>query len=469
MKKPSKKFTVYSLQKMLDISISAVNRQLSTVNYARGQVLIGITILFTAATLVLVLGVLLPSARAISIVTDFQLSKQSYYTAEAGSEDAYFRIRRSMATAFPSTLTLASSTATITVTPTSFTEEQIISKGNANNLIRSVIKYLTVTDGFDFSFALQSGLGGIYLYNNSAINGNIYSSGVIQGNNSTANSWNLVKGSIVSAGPNGLVSKVHATSSVYSHTINNTTIDGDGYYQTFDGASSTVTIAGTAHPNSADQPVVAMPVTDALIQQWEADAAAGGSVTCSAGTYTITSSVTIGPKKIPCNLVISGNGTIVTLTDTLWVTGNISISGSGGSGVQIKVADAIGDKSVSVIADNPSSPLTSGEVTIDGNSNFYGSNGNADSYVMLISMNTSAESGGANLAINVINGAAGNLLIYAPHGQIELQNNVNMREVTAYKLTLINNTVVNYAIGLAQTLFTTGSGGSWKIKRWQEI
>ena len=88
---------------------------------------------------------------------------------------------------------------------------------------------------------------------------------------------------------------------------------------------------------------------------------------------------------------------------------------------------------------------------------------------MLISRNTSSESGGANLAINIINGAAGNLLVYAPHGEIKLQNNVNMREVTSYKLTLINNSVVNYAIGLAQTLFTSGAGGSWKIKRWQEI
>jgi len=435
----------------------------------RGQVLIGITVLFTAAVMVIVLGVLSPTIRELQIASDFHASKQSYYAAEAGSEDAYYRIRKAMTTSFPETMTIASSTATVTLTPTSFTEEQILSRGNDRNLIRSVIKYLTVTDGFDFSFALQSGLGGIYLFNNSVVNGNIYSSGVIQGGNASANSWNLIKGSIVSAGVSGLVDKIHATSTVYSHTITNSTIDKDAYYQTFNGATSSVTIGGTAHPNSVDQPAATMPVADSLIQEWETDAAAGGSVTCTNGSYTISASVAIGPKKIPCDLNISGNGTVVTLMGTLWVTGNISVNGSGGAGVQMKVSDTIGDKSVSIIADNASSPTTSGEVTINGNSNFYGSTGNADSYVMFISMNTSAEGGGSNLAINVINGAAGNLLIYAPHGQIELQNNVDMREVTSYKLTLLNNTVVNYAIGLAQTLFTSGSGGSWKIKRWQEI
>jgi len=255
---------------------------------------------------------------------------------------------------------------------------------------------------------------------------------------------------------------------VYSHTITNTTIDKDAYYMTFAGATSSVTVSGTKYPNSPDQPPIAMPVSDALIAQWESDAANGGSVTCTNGSYTISSSVTIGPKKIPCDLTVSGNGTIVTLTGTLSVTGNITINGSGGSGVQMKVSDSIGNKSVAVIADKTTDQTGSGKVIITGNSNFYGSTGGADSYVVVVSMNTSAENSGSNIAIDVINGAAGNLLIYAPHGEIKLENNVNLREVTAYKLTLINNVVVNYSIGLAQTLFTSGSGGAWKIKQWKE-
>ncbi|MFA6898302.1 MAG: hypothetical protein WC250_02765, partial [Candidatus Paceibacterota bacterium] len=103
---------------------------------------------------------------------------------------------------------------------------------------------------------------------------------------------------------------------------------------------------------------------------------------------------------------------------------------------------------------------------------FYGSEtndvANPDSYVMLVSRNTGAESGSGAIAIIAGSNTAGNLLLYAPHGEIRLYNNVVLREVTGYKLSLFNNTEVLYNIGLAQPLFTAGPGGQWKIKRWRE-
>ena len=435
---------------------------------SRGQAMLITTVLFAAGTLAVVFGAIAPMIRAVQIGGDLQESKQSYFTAEAGAEDAYYRVRNNVAVTFPYTLTLSTSTADISLETTGILEEQIISKGNANNLIRTVVKELTVTDGFSFNFGVQTGIGGLYMNNNSVVNGNVYSSGIVTSSNGSPNNYNLIKGAVVSAGPSGSVSYVHATSSVYARLIHDATVDGDAHYQTFGGATSSVTVAGTKYPNSSDQPTTTFPISDTLIATWEATAAAGGSVTCTNGSYTISSNVTIGPKKIPCNLTVSGNGTTLTLTGNVWVTGNITISGSGGTGVQMRVADSVGNKSIPIIADNQSNRSGSALISIDGNSNFYGSTGNNESYVMLLSQNNSAESGGSNIAINVVNGAAGNLLIYASHGEIKLQNNVNLREVTAYKLTLINNTVVNYAIGLAQALFTAGPGGSWKIKRWRE-
>ena len=435
---------------------------------SRGQVMLIITVLFAAAMLTIVFGVLSPIIREIQIGSDLQQSKQSYFTADAGGEDAYYRVRNNQTITFPYTLTLATSTATVSVDITGPTEEEITSQGNANNLIRTVTKDLTVTDGFSFNFGVQTGIGGLYMNNNSVVNGNVYSSGIVTSSNGSANSYNLIKGAVVSAGPNGSVTYVHATSTVYSRLIHDATIDGDAYYQTFGGATSSVTVTGTKYPNSTDQPTTTFPISDTLIATWETTAAAGGSVTCTNGSYTISSNVTIGPKKIPCDLTVSGNGTTVTLTGNVWVTGNITISGSGGTGVQMRVSDTIGDKSIPIIADNAGNQAGSGLISISGNSNFYGSTGNAESYVMLLSQNNSNQTGGSNVAINVINGAAGNLLIYASHGEIALQNNVNLREVTSYKLSLYNNTVVNYAIGLAQALFTAGPGGSWKIKRWRE-
>jgi len=436
----------------------------------QGQVMVVVTVLFSAVALAIVTSVMTPLMREVRIGSDLLLSKQSYFTAEAGSEDAFYRVKNVQTVSFPYTLSLASSTATMSSEMTGVTEQLIIAKGNANDLIRTVVKELTITDGYSFSYAVQTGRGGFFLYNNSTINGSIYANGPVVGGNSNANSYNIIHGGIVSAGPTGSVDHVRSTSTVYSHFIHHATIDGDAHYQSFNGASSTVTVAGTRFPDASDQPTTTFPISDALISQWEENAASGGSVTCTGDTYTISSSVTIGPKKIPCDLVISGNGTIVTLTGNLLVTGNITMNGTGGSGIQMKVADSVGDKSIAVIADDASDRAESGEVVISGNTNFYGSTGNANSYVLVISQNNGEETGeSSDDAIKVVNGAAGNLLIYASHGGIRLQNNVNLRGVTAYKLSLENNTVVNYSIGLAQTLFTSGSGGAWKIKRWQEL
>ncbi len=419
--------------------------------------MISVTFLMVIALLI-VIGITNPVARQIRTVYGLHLSRQSYFTAEADSEDSYYRIKNNYTSSFPKSMTLGSATTTTSLVVTGSGEEEITTEGNASNYIRKVYKSLTATDGYSFNYGVQSGLGGLSMSNNSVVLGNIYVNGTVTGSN------NVVTGSVVSAGPSGSVTGIHATSSMYAHTITNSTVDGDAYYQTL----TSTTVTGTKHPGSTDQPLISLPISDTLVAQWESDAAAGGSVTCTSGSYTISSNVTIGPKKIPCNLIISGNGTTVTLTGSVWATGNITISGTGGTGILMKVADSIGNKSIAMIAENSSAPTTSSLITASGNSNFYGSTGNTGSYVMLISMNTSAEQSGSVVAVDISNGAAGNILVYAPHGQIKLSNNVTLRELTAYKLTLINNSEVIYNIGLAQSIFTSGPGGSWKIKKWRE-
>ncbi len=425
-------------------------------------------IFFMLIGLIIVLGATTPVIRQIQIVRGLELSRQSYFAAEAGSEDAYYRVKNNLTISFPETLATGGATSVTSLTTTGVNEQEILAEGNASNYIRRVVKDIVLGDGFSFNFGVQAGVGGLYfLSNGSSILGNVYANGIVQGNSSTPNNYNPIVGSVVAAGPTGSISNIHATSTMYAHTIDHVTIDGDAYY----AATSTLTnatVSGIKHPGSADQPVIAFPITDALVGQWEGDASVPTPAVCTNGTYTISSDITIGPKKIPCNLVISGNGTTVTVAGAIWITGNITLDGTGGTGIQMRVADSVGDKTVPVIADNTSSQTTSSQISASGNSNFYGSTGNADSYVMLISMNKSAEQGGSNVAINVINGAAGNVLTYAPHGKIQLQNNVSLREVTAYNLTLDNNTQVIYSIGLAQPLFTSGPGGTWKVKKWKE-
>ncbi len=434
----------------------------------RGQVLVVALVFFTLIVVTTITGVTAPIVREIRAGKDLHLSKQSYFTAEAGSEDAYYRVHTNQSISFPTTLVLNNATATTERTLLDPLNQEIVTEGNAHDMIRTVVKNVTVTNGFGFVFALLTGIGGISLSNNASVRGDVYSNGPIIGTNASANSYNIIKGSVVSAGPSGFVERVRSTSTAYSHVMKNITVDKDAYYQHFAGATSSVTVTGTKYPNSVDLPVLPLPITDPLIEEWEADASTGGTATCVNGAYAITASVTIGPRKIPCDLSITGNGTVVTLAGTLWVTGNITIDGSGGSGVQIRVADSVGNKSVPILADNPGSNVTSAKITINGNSNFYGSTGNAGSYVILVSQNSSAETGGAELAIDVINGATGNVLTYAAHGNIRLQNNVYLRQVTAHKITLINNAIVDYSVALSQTILTYGAGGAWKVQKWKE-
>lgn len=415
---------------------------------------------FTIFALIIVIGVTSPIIRQVQMVRDFQSSKQSYFTAEAGSEDAFYRIKSNLSTSFPETLTLAGATATVEVATTGSNEQEITSQGNANNLIRTVIKDITVTDGFEFSFAVQVGLGGLRMQNDSDVIGNVYSTGPIQGDDKNKN---YILGDVVSSGSSGSITKVHATSSAYAHSISDSIVDQNAYYQSL----TNTTVTGTKFPGSSDQPDSTMPIPDSLLDQWESDAAAGGTIT-SPCPYNISSNTTIGPKKINCDVVISGNGTVVTLTGAVWINGNLTVNNN----PKFKVADSVGNKSVPILAHPSSNLTTKGIIDLNNDPDFYGSTSggvaNPDSYVMLVSRNTGAETGGAAVAITAGNHVSGNLLLYAPHGEITLSNDVILREVTSYQLNLKNNAQVYYTIGLAQPLFVSGPGGKWKIKRWRE-
>lgn len=447
----------------------------------RGQTMLILAIIFMAVTLTITLGLTSPIVRQFKIVGDLEMSKKSYFTAESGGEDAYYRIKNLLPTSFPSTFSMDGGSALIEVSTIGSNEQEILSRGNFNDHIRTVVKDITVTDGFSFNFAIQVGIGGLEMHNNSSVIGNVYSSGVVR---STSNGTRIY-GDVVSSGADGLVDAVNATGTVYAHEImGGSKICGDAHYQVIDstslsflnnpttGASSPCVSPlspGTAYPNSSNQPDAQMPIPDSLLDQWETDALAGGIINTPC-PYQITSgTVTIGPIRIDCDVTVSGNGTTVILAGAVWINGSLTVNNN----PKFKVADTVGNKSVPLITRSVSNPTGSGRIILNNNPEFYGSetNGvpNPDSYVMFISRNTSNFTGGSVIAASAGNNVAGNLLFYAPYGEIELSNNVLLRGITAYKLTLRNNTQARYNVGLAQPLFTSGPGGAWKIKRWKEI
>lgn len=415
-----------------------------------GQALITAIIFFLFISTTITLGVANPVLHQISISNDLARSKNSYFLSESLSEDIVYRLKTGKQVDATESLTLNGETATAAVSDI-LGGKSIVSTGNFSDAIRKIKTDLVMGSGASFYYGIQAGDGGFSLANSSSITGNAFSNGSITG------AGNDISGDVISAGTGGLISGIHVGGSAYAHTISNSTITDDAYYQSISGTS----VGGTSHPNSPDQDTSDLPITDSQIEEWKDAADDGGEVTCSGGNYNTPGTLTIGPKRIPCNLNIS-NGDQITLTGPLWVEGNINISNTG---TVIKISPSLSGVTIPIIADG-ANKTTGSKIDIANGISFQGAGSN--SYVLMISQNNNAEGGGSNQAISIANGANGKVLLYAGHGLINLANSVNIKEVTAYKINIANSAQVIYETGLANLLFSAGPGGGWTIDDWRE-
>lgn len=386
-------------------------------------------------------------------------SSQALAIAEAGLNKAVYQINQNPSYAGESNTSFGEGVFTVTITNVDSITKRVTATGYVPNATNpTATRIIKANIGIDdavvsFHYGVQSGMGGFRLDNTSSITGNVYSEGSVIGS-----SQNYIYGDVVSAGPNGLVYGIHATSSVYAHTIGNaskaTIIDKNAYYAS---TRTNTTVGGTSYPGSPDQATTSLPISDAQINEWETIAASGGTAACSGSSYNISSgTASLGPIKIPCDLNISGTS-VVTLNGHIWVTGNIIIQNS----AIVKIAPSLGAENIAIIADNPSNRLTSSTISVRNTASFQNS-GTSGSVILLVSQNNSAENGGGVTAIELSNSATA-LIAYAAHGLIPLANTVSLKEVTAYKITLQNSANVKYDTGLASTVFDSGPGGSWKF------
>ncbi|MEK9175183.1 MAG: pilus assembly PilX N-terminal domain-containing protein, partial [Patescibacteria group bacterium] len=120
---------------------------------------------------------------------------------------------------------------------------------------------------------------------------------------------------------------------LYAHTIQNSKVHGDAYYQTIDQYSldwlNTYSISpGVAHAATTDLPLANMPISDAQIDAWEAEAEDGdiyGDDPSEPCPYEPPSGATIGPMRIDCYFHIPNN-TSLTIKSPIWVNGDINIA-----------------------------------------------------------------------------------------------------------------------------------------------
>lgn len=416
---------------------------------------------FVVITITMAIGLSSPVVREYKTAHDFSKSKGAYYLSESGSEDALYRIKKSKTIDTQEVLSLGGNTATTTITTVSSAQKLISSIGDILLNTRRVNSTLTTSSGESFSFGVQAGDGGFLLDNSATVTGSVFSSGPIEGSN------NLITGTVISGGSTGLNGSIKGIfnqggSSMYAGTITNSTISGSAYCNTISGSNKS-----SCQP-LAPQVAQPFPITAQDVANYETAAAAGGTVVCSAGKYSIISSVSIGPKKIPCDLEIvgsgSGGGPVVTLDGPLWVTGSIVMKNH----LNVRVDPVLVDQSIVIVADDPSNHPTGSTIDIQGSNVVFTGAPGGKSWVTLISENTGASQGNAADAIQLLQGATGDILLYSRLGDIRLEQNTSVKEVTGYKITLRNSANVTYASGMQNALFTSGPGGAWTIQDWKE-
>lgn len=381
-------------------------------------------------------------------------SSQAYYAAEAGVEDALLRLVKNKSWSSPYNFNVDEATVTTTISNIIGGARTITAEGNSLNRIRKIaIAYEVRADKISFRYGAQIDEGGAVVYSNSKIEGNVFCNGSISlsGGGSGEITGDAILASTSTTYGNNEIEGLEIGANAYAYSCQNSTIGGKLYLvgSTVGSCTATGGITTSSEP-IAKKP---LPISQGQITQWETEASSSEIVV---GDYTISGGTTesFGPRKIVGSLEIQNNGTLI-MKGTIWVTGTITI----GNNATVKLdPNSYGSKSGVLIAD-PS------KIIVENNAILQGS-GEAGSYLMLLSTNSSQIED--DPAIFVKNNAMA-AIFYTTQGSITLNNNMEVREVTGYKIFLKPNAEIKYETGLIDALFTSGAGGSWKVASWREI
>jgi len=240
----------------------------------------------------------------------------------------------------------------------------------------------------------------------------------------------------------------------YAYEVKNSDINGSLYCQIGSNniATSSQNINCDISRNDPDpQP---FPISEGNIAKWKADAEEGGIIE---GDYVASTTSQLGPVKINGNFTLGSNGITLTVTGTIWVTGNITIP----NGSFIKLSPSYGSNSGLFIAD--------GFINLDNGASFVGS-GLESSYIMLLTTSNCPSSGycGGNNAIEVRN-VVDAVILNAQNGTIHFNNRSGAKEATAYRIDMENQSEVTYESGLTNVNFVSGPSGGFEIKSWREV
>jgi hypothetical protein len=402
-------------------------------NYQRGQAMMVATIFFLVVSMTIIFGLVNPILRQQKIASSLTASKESYFLAEAGIEDAAYRLINGLPIESTETIDIGEESATLAMSDLAGGKE-VVSTADVRQAVRKVKASLLLGMGATFNYGVQVGAGGFTLSNNAGVNGNIYSNSTVTGANGA-----FVTGSVVAVNSiNRVRVGTGSTGDAKSPRVTNSTVRGSLYCSTGSGNNKPCNTTFSL-PLAQNYPL-----TNEEIELFKTHAEAGGTI----GSQIISGEEnTLGPVKIDGNLTISTNSKL-TATGAIWVTGNLLVE----NGAELSLDEAYETMDGVLVVDGTST-LSNGSTM--------GGSGEEGSYLMLLSTSSSAN------AVTVANNA-GAIIIYAPNGGVQLNNNTEVRQLTAKNISLNNGAIINYIQGVINASFSTGPGGTYTISRWKE-
>lgn len=233
--------------------------------------------------------------------------------------------------------------------------------------------------------------------------------------------------------------KLEAGGDVHANTIENLQIAGDAYYQTIIAS----TVGGSSHPGTADPPPKVFPISDANVTDWKNQVDKPETTTVGDITDCVS---TLGPRKIVGNVNFN-SGCRVVIKSPVWITGNLTLN----SNNILTLDSSYGSTSGVIVVD--------GKITMNSNNHLNGT-GTGSSLLMALTTYDSRTNDESAVLVNS-NGNTG--VYYASKGIIEPGTGNSFKELTAWKIRLINSSTIDYETGLSSTLFTSGPSGSYSL------
>lgn len=332
-------------------------------------------------------------------------AKRSYFAAESGMEDAVYRLMRGMDISAEETLDVDGNVVTTDIAHIGSTRE-ILSEGIVTSNIRRLRAVLLEGSGISFFYGAHIGEGGLVMSSNATVNGNVFSNGNIVGlGNSIINGDAAAVGTISSPQP---------------------------------------VITGTR--SSGASPIPLPPID---LDFWRRQANINNNPIV--GDYILNDgSDSFGPKKVSGNFTLKGNSQF-TVTGPLHITGNFKMH----SNTVLWLNESFGSTGTVIVVD--------GTLEFESNSVIHGTSASPKGYILFVTPSSSGK------AIELDSNTSLEAALYATTGTVDVSSKANVTAITAYKLSLSSNAKINYDIGLANAVFSSGPSGGFEISTWREV